>query len=272
MADKLSSPIANGLKPYAGWVALGFLIFALFTSLFARNFMVPLGLYAVALCFALWRYWEEVKAFDFWALDEWLRTRRDALGVTQWHAPHRAAELFCNQVAVRTRNEAAAEMNTIMMEIVRQTRGPYSGSHDFSQPVADHHAERNARYDAAQVRLNQTDALLSRELHHYLVRGDLLAKGLPTVDGTARAERVIPISRWRVLTLDIAKAQATGEGLKYSGIVVGVKPKKPSPPPPQTANKNGNKPAEPPRAPNAPAPKGPPAARHATQRPPKPSA
>lgn len=268
MADKLASLITASLKPYAGWAALAFLIVALFSSFVARNFAVPLGFYAVALCFAVLRYWEQIRTFDFWALDEWLRTRRDAVGVSDWHAPHHAAEMFCNQVAVRTRNDAASEMNTIMMEIVRQTKGPYTGPLDFSRPVADHNTERNARYDAAQVRLNQTNSLLSRELHHYLVRGDLLAKGLLSDDGIARAERIIPTSRWRVMALDIVKAQAIGEGWKYSGVVIGVKPRKPAPPvPPQAgrAPEAARAPSGDPKAPAAVRPAAPP-------RPPKPSA
>jgi hypothetical protein len=56
-------------------------------------------------------------------------------------------------------------------------------------------------------------------------RGDLLAKGLPTRDDVALSERIIPTSRWRVMSLDIAKAQATGLGWHYTGIVVGKRPK-----------------------------------------------
>jgi hypothetical protein len=120
-------------------------------------------------------------------------------------------------------------MNTIMMEVIRQSAHPNAGPLDFSRTDTDLNADRHARYEAAQIRLGQTNALLSRELHFYLARGDLLAKGLLTTDDIGRAERIIPTARWRVMTLDIAKAQATGAGWRYSGIVVGFRPKKPKP-------------------------------------------
>ena len=171
-------------------------------------------------------------------------------------------------------------MNTIMMEIIRQTNGPQSGQLDFSRKVPDLNAERNARYEAAQVRLNQTNSLLSRELHFYLARGDLLAKGLLTTDDIARAERIIPTARWRVMSLDIAKAQATGMGWRYSGIVIGVKPKKPNPAKPDmtlrasepapTAQGAANTPGAP-RTQNANSPKVQPIPPAAVPRPPRPS-
>src|SRR5665647_69167 len=48
---------------------------------------------------------------------------------------------------------------------------------------------------------------------------------LPTRDDVAQSERIIPTSRWRVMSLDIAKAQASGLGWHYTGIVVGKRPK-----------------------------------------------
>ena len=113
--------------------------------------------------------------------------------------------------------------NVLMMEIIRnQDRFSPSGEQNLS---LNSQADRNAKYDAAQIRFNQCNTALSREMLTYLARGDLLAKGLPTRDDVALSERIIPTSRWRVMTLDIAKAQATGMGWHYTGLVVGVKPK-----------------------------------------------
>lgn len=261
MADNSASQIASIVKPYAGWAALAFFVAALFSSIVAKNFAVPLLLYAFALCLAMFRYWEQLKVFDFWALDEWLRTRLDAWEVREWQSLTQAAEAFCNQVAVKSRNEAAAEMNVIMMEIIRQNNAPDAEQHDFSA-MHDPNAERNARYEAAQIRFSQCNTALSRELHTYLARGDLLAKGLPTEGDFARAERIIPTSRWRVMTLDIAKAQAAGMGWQYMGILVGVKPRKPKRKMPPVAQQ--------PQAPQQ--PKGPQPQRPMPPRPPRRSA
>jgi len=66
--------------------------------------------------------------------------------------------------------------------------------------------------------------MLSRDLHRQLIAGTLMAKGLPTQNETMRSERIIPKSRWRIMNLDISKAEASGRGLHYIGIVIGKKP------------------------------------------------
>ncbi len=229
------------INRYAGWGALVLLVSALFSGLIASNVAFPLTLLVAAGALAAYRYWQELKAFDFWALDEWLRMRHAAIGVPAWHAPHHAAEIYCSQVVVRTRNEAASEMNILMMELIR-SQDSFSPSVDPNQAL-NGQADRNAKYDAAQIRFNQCNTALSREMLTYLARGDLLARGLPTRDDVALSERIIPTSRWRVMTLDIAKAQATGMGWHYTGIIVGVKPKprktnKPPAPPAKPSNPN----------------------------------
>jgi hypothetical protein len=244
----VNTHLANLIRPYAGWAALVLLVVAIFGGLIAANFTFPLTCLFAAAGLAVFRFWEPLKTFDFWAFDEWARMRFDALGVRDWHAPHHAAEMYCSQVAVRTRNEAAAEMNVIMMELIRgQERivGASTGASqtDYADPrtFEDNRTDRNAKYDAAQIRYNQCNISLSRELLEHLVRGDLLAKGLPTRDDVAQSERIIPTSRWRVMSLDIAKAQASGLGWHYTGIVVGKRPKarkapKPSAPPAKPPN------------------------------------
>jgi hypothetical protein len=228
----VNSHLANWIRPYAGWAALALLVIGLFESLFAANFVLPLLFLLAAAGLATFRFWEPLKTFDFWAFDEWIRMRFDALGVHDWHAPHHAAEMYCSQVAVRTRNEAATEMNIIMMELIRgqeRVANALTGNDlkAYADPTAfeNNRTDRNAIYDAAQIRFNQCNTALSRELLEHLVRGDLLAKGLPTRDDVALSERIIPTSRWRVMSLDIAKAQASGAGWHYTGIVVGKRPK-----------------------------------------------
>ncbi len=254
----MTPELTDRFKPYAGWAALVLLVAGLFSGLIAGNFVFPLSLLLGAAALAIYRYWHEIKTFDFWAFDEWVRTRYDAMHVRDWHAPHHAAEMYCSQVVVRTRNEAAAEMNVIMMELIRGQKKTSGVSIGFADADIRHpdRTERNAKYDAAQVRYNQCNTALARELLTYLVRGDLLAKGLPTKNDVAQAERIIPTSRWRVMTLDIAKAKAMGSGWNYTGVVVGVKPKPRKSAKPSTPEANTAAPREKPpvRVPQAPRP------------------
>ncbi len=237
------------IRPYAGWAALVLLIAGLFSSLIAANFAFPLTFLFGSAALATFRFWEPLRTFDFWAFDEWARMRFDTLGVRDWHAPHHAAEIYGSQVVVRTRNEAATEMNVIMMELIRGEERASFGDHPMDhanpKPLSPGRAERNAKYEAAQIRYTQCNTALSRELLTHLVRGDLVAKGLPTKGDVAQSERIIPTSRWRVMNLDIAKAQANGSGWHYTGVVVGLKPKPrktakpaaPQAPPPSAADK-----------------------------------
>jgi hypothetical protein len=264
----VTAELTDRFKPYAGWAALVLLVAGLFSGLVAGNFAFPLSLLVGAAALAIYRFWNELKAFDFWVLDEWARMRYDALGVGDWHAPHHAAEMYCSQVVVRTRNDAAAEMNIIMMDLIRgqgKTGGASIGFEEANSFSSDR-TERNAKYDAAQVRYNQCNTALARELLTYLVRGDLLAKGLPTKDDVAQSERIIPTSRWRIMSLDIAKAKANGLGWNYTGVVVGVKPKPRKPAKPPAPQARSAAPA------NSPAVKVPQAPRPDLPRPPRPSA
>ncbi|MBI1203492.1 MAG: hypothetical protein GC182_13375 [Rhodopseudomonas sp.] len=263
------------IKHYGGPAAGGLLALAFISGVLASNYAYPLIFLAAAGGLAAYRYREDLKTFDFWALEEWARTRYDALGVPEWHSPHQAAELYCSQVVVRTRNEAATEMNTIMMELIKGQELNAGALSDMSmtdfnaqQNFESLRGERNARYDAAQIRYNQCNASLSRELQTYLARGHLLAKGMPMRDNTPLAERVIPTARWRVMTLDIAKGQAFGYGWQYGGLVVGIKPKpqKRTPPPPASAPRNPN------NVPGARVPRPPRQGQQARPRPPRPSA
>jgi hypothetical protein len=225
--------LPHWFQPYAGWAALALTLIAFFVSLVGSNAALPLSLLAVAIAIAAVRYWDVIKSFDFWAFDEWIRARYDSLGVREWHSPYHAVEMYCSSTIAKARNEAAAEMNTIMMELIR-AKGPvaaatgaaFTTNTDSRLGSADT-ARRHASYDAAQTRHNQCNTALSREVIAQLIRGDLIAKGLPLESDVAKSERIIPASRWRVMSLDISKAKASGSGLSYEGIVLGKKPHNP---------------------------------------------
>jgi hypothetical protein len=230
----MKTKLLNWLWSYARWIILAMLVIAFFIGVIGSNAVLPLGLTAIALAFAVLRYWDEIRAFDFWAFDEWVRTRMDSMGVREWNSPYHAAEIYCSQVTAKARNEAAAEMNIIMMELIRAKEpagASASGAFTMESNLrgATDASRRHANYDAAQVRHNQCNAALSRELLAQLARGDLIAKGLPIERDTTKSERIIPTSRWRVMSLDISKAKASGSGLSYEGIVIGKKPVKKAP-------------------------------------------
>jgi hypothetical protein len=228
----LKSKLPDWLWSSARWIILAMLAIAFFIGVIGSNAFLPIGLIAIAAALATVRYWDELKAFDFWALDEWIRTRIDAMGVREWRSPYHSAEIYCSQVTAKARNEAAAEMNSIMMELIRtnEPAGASTGGAFATMPQDRTDARsRHASYDAAQVRYNQCNAALSRELLAQLARGHLIAKGLPIEDGNAKSERIIPTSRWRVMSLDISKAKAAGPGICYEGIVIGKKPEKAAP-------------------------------------------
>ena len=152
------------------------------------------------------RYRTDIKDFDFWAFDEWVRTRYDAFGIAEWHPLYQASELYCRHDIVRARNESAAQMNSIMMELLKDR---------------SHASVLHSKYDAAQTRYNQCNIALARELLAYLRRGDLFAKGMLSKDGEGKSERIVPTARWRVMDLDISKAAAAGEGWNYVGLIIG---------------------------------------------------
>ena len=230
----MKSYITNWILNYAARVAIALLIVAMFIAVVASGVVLPLVLLCLAVGLIIFRYWNAIKTFDFWALDEWTRARMDLIGIREWHTPHHAAEHFCDPVVVKARNEAAARMNSIMMELIKdndRNAGPPNGVRPL--PLAE--AERvrafsgggglrQLDYDAAQARRDQSNVALAHDLLRQLIAGTLVAKGLPIQNDTTRSERIIPVSRWRVMRLDIGKSEAYGRGLHYIGIVIGKKP------------------------------------------------
>ena len=212
------------------------LIAATFIGLIASGIVLPLVLFLIAIGLLIFRYWEAIKAFDFWAFDEWARARMNSVGVREWHTPYHAAEHFCDPKIVKARNDAAGTMNIIMMELIRD-RGRNDADPNGTSPLRLLEKERpkpfsggtglrELEYETAQENRDKNNLALAQDLLKQLAVGDLLAKGLPTHNGTTHSERIIPTSRWRVMRLNISKAEASGHGLHYIGIVIGKKPKR----------------------------------------------
>ena len=245
----MESHFANLIRPYAGWAAVLLLVVAVYSGLIATKGTFPLLMFIAAGLLAGVRYWHTLKTFDIRAIQEWYRTRRDSIGVREWFSPYHAAALFCSPEIVKARDAAAAEMNSIMMELVRQPdRGPRTFG-DFNRPadasrIGSNPTPNHSQYDAAHARFDRCNVALARELLAQLARGVLFAKGLVMQDDVVRFERIIPPSHWRVMTLDITKSTAHGGGWTYGGLVIGKRPvRKPAQPPkmppparPPTAN------------------------------------
>lgn len=140
------------------------------------------------------------------AFDEWVRTRYAAFGTDDWSSSYQASELFCRSDIVHARNEAASEMNSIMMELLKHR---------------SHVSQLHADYDAAQIRYDRYNTALGRELLGYLREGELFAKSMPLKDGAGKPELLTPAARWRVKRLDLAKGPASGAGWTYIGLVIG---------------------------------------------------
>jgi hypothetical protein len=111
--------LTHWIRGYAPWTALVLLIAATFIALIANGIVLPLVLLCFAVGLVVFRYWDAIKTFDFWAFDEWVRARMDSIGIREWYTPYHAAEHFCDPRIVSLRNEAAEKINSIMMELIR---------------------------------------------------------------------------------------------------------------------------------------------------------
>jgi hypothetical protein len=249
------------VRNHVGWIILAILVVAGIDALAGNSVIFPLVLIVAACGLAAYRYWDAIKVFDWWAFDEWVRARSGAMGVKDWHTPYHAVEYFCDPILVDARNAAATEMNTIMMELIRDQ--------DREVGIRVGASQGHAKYESAQHKHAQLNEMLALELRKQRVAGTLVAKGLPVEDDAARSERIIPESRWRVMTLDIAKAEASGQGGNFMGVVIGQKPVKLQP-----AAREARTTDPAPQAPRAPAPMPPPTAadpRRAAPRPQQPA-
>ena len=230
----MKSYLTDWIRDYAPWTALLLLFTAIFIASTANGMFLPLVLLCLAVGLVVFRYWDAIKAFDFWAFDEWVRARKGSIGIREWHTPYRAAEHFCDPNIVKAHNEAAAKINSIMMELIKDT-GRKIGTPNTASPLPRSENEgtrpfssapglRQLDYEATKAILGQNNLKLAHDLLRQLIAGDLVAKGLPTQNDRTQSERIIPTSHWRIMSIDISKAEASGHGLHYIGIVVGKKP------------------------------------------------
>ena len=192
----MESHFANLIRPYAGWAAVLLLVVAVYSGLIATKGTFPLLMFIAAGLLAGVRYWHTLKTFDIRAIQEWYRTRRDSIGVREWFSPYHAAALFCSPEIVKARDAAAAEMNSIMMELVRQPdRGPRTFG-DFNRPadasrIGSNPTPNHSQYDAAHARFDRCNVALARELLAQLARIGKLRKQLKRSDlGNAEKQKI----------------------------------------------------------------------------------
>ena len=217
------------IRTYAGGIIIVLLALNLFLITGAR--VISITLIIAVITIATIRHWEAIRDFDFWAFDEWLRGRLNSLGIREWQAPYRAAARYCDPDVVKSRDEAANEMNFLMMELIKHRSDDIAERAIGVVSMADRRGKNvvtlspetksPGAYEAAQIRHDRCSAVLTRELVAQLASGELVAKGLFLEGGIIRSERVIPKSRWRILELDFANDEAHGGGLHYNGIVIG---------------------------------------------------
>jgi len=217
------------VRGHAKWAAILTLSAATFSVLITNAIVLPLMLLFLTAGILVFRYFDAIKAFEFSALDEWARAIPRLIGNREWYAPYRAAELFCDPSIVRSRNEAAAKMNNVMMDLLNDPRHIIEDPCEESllkrtaMPPKNSAGGRHVDYDAALAEHDLNNLALSRDLRGKLFVGNLIAKGLP--DAT-QLERIIPRSDWKVMSLDISKAEALGPQRHYTDIVIGKGPSK----------------------------------------------
>ena len=221
------SYLTNWIRDYVTWAAILILIAATFSALIANGVVLPLVLICLAAGLFAFRYWDAIKAFDVQAFDESVRAITRSILIRDWHAPYHAAELFCDPTIVKARNEATAKMNHIMMNLIKDPSRNVGVAieavpeREKTTRSTNSTSRRHADYDAAQAEYDNNNLALSHDLLRQLIAGTLIAKGFTD---TTQSERIIPTSRWKIMNLDISKAEASGPGWHYRNIVIGKKP------------------------------------------------
>ena len=217
----MKSHLANWIQGYAIWAAILILSAATFIASIANDVVLPLVLVCVAATLVIFQYSDVIKAFDLWALDKWARTWMGSIGIHEWHTPYHAAKRFCDPKIVRARNDAAAKMNSIMMELVKEPSGLAAvpvetdrskiTEQERTRPTGSGVAVSYSAYEAARARHEQYNLAIARDLLKQLIAGDLMAKGSLTQNGMTQSECIIPTPRWKNMSLDISKAEASGQ-------------------------------------------------------------
>jgi len=206
-----------------GWLIAVLGLCGLLTAAVGDHWVLTLALLVIAGALAAYRYQAALRSSDLWSFEEWFTARRAAFGIHEWQSPYQAAALYCTPTIVAARDEAAREMNTMMMELVRgsQKAPAFSAAPTTAGSTEPPRLTQQTRYETAQVRHEQCNAALGRELMAQLASGALMAKGLLLSSGAAKSERIIATPRWRLLELNIAKSEASGPAGEYAGIVIG---------------------------------------------------
>ena len=226
----MKTNLANWIRSYAILTAILLVLAATFVG---SIFALPLVLVCVAAFLVILRYWDTIKTFDLWTLDKWVRVRIGSIGIHDWYTPYHAANHFCDPTVVRARNDAAAKMNSIMMELVKersiQTEVPAdtdrtkNPEQERARSIRSGATVSYSDYEAARAGHTQYNLALACNLLKQLIAGDLMAKGSHVQNGIRQSERIIPTSRWNNMGLDISKSEASGHELHYVGIGIGKK-------------------------------------------------
>ena len=207
--------LTQWIQTYGRWAAFLILLAAAYFIASIVYRAAPTSTFVLvlaAMIFIVFHYGRAIKNFDLHALDNWARNRMSMVGVHEWHTPYHAASRFCDPKVVRERNDAAAQMNSIMMEFIKER-----------SPVPDMPINYSA-YETARTKHEQYNTVLAGQLLEKLIAGDIIAKGSVRQDGiTDNTERIIPSFNWNDMKLDILRSEASGGGLHYVSILIGKK-------------------------------------------------
>jgi hypothetical protein len=226
----VKSQLASWIQRYAIWIAILFLFAATFIASNANRTVLPLVFICVAIVLIFFRYWDLINAFALSDFSKWARTRIGSIGIRHWHTPYHAATRFCDPTVVKTRNDAAAKMNSIMMELVKGGRDAAAAEtkipeQETTRPITSEVTESYSAYERASAVHEQCNILLARDLLKQLIAGDLIAKGSSAQNEITQSECIIPKSHWTNMSFDIATSEASGSGLHYVRIVIGKRSK-----------------------------------------------
>ena len=229
--DAVKTNLARWIRSSAILTAILLLLAA--TFVLSITVALPLVLVCVAAFLVILRYWDTIKTFDLWTLDKWVRVRIGSIGIHDWYTPYHAANHFCDPTVVRARNDAAAKMNSIMMELVKersiQTEVPAdtdrtkNPEQERARSIRSGATVSYSDYEAARAGHTQHNLALACNLLEQLIAGGLIAKGSLVQNGIRQSERIIPTSRWNNMDFDISKSEASGHELHYVGIAIGKK-------------------------------------------------
>src|SRR3974390_1012800 len=163
----VKSQLANCIQRYAIWIAILFLFATIFIASSANGTALPLVLVCVAIVLVIFRYWDLINAFALSDFSKWARTRIGSIGIPHWHAPYHAATRFCDPAVVKTRNDAAAKMNSIMMELVKGGRDAVAvetkiPEQETTRPIRRKVTESYSAYATPSAAHEQYTRLLAR--------------------------------------------------------------------------------------------------------------